>query len=300
MKIKRSLLILLFFMTTKSLLAQVLEPKLYANVPIDVNILFMGYGYTQGAIPENQSLELENPNLKINSAVLLYARSFDLLGQNAKFDVSLPFSSLSGTGQQSGMDVRRDVNGLGDTKARLTYNLFGAPSLSMQEFASYKQDTIVGISIQTTIPTGQYDSSKLVNIGTNRWAIKPAIGISKKVSDYTFEFVADAEFYTTNDHFYGGIKRKQDPVYSTQAHALYTFRRSMWFAVGATYYWGGEFTNDDVGTNKILSNSRLGATFAMPIDKKNSIRIYGSSGIHTRYGSDFDSIAVAWQYNWAD
>ena len=74
----------------------------------------------------------------------------------------------------------------------------------------------------------------------------------------------------------------------------------MWFAIGVTYYWGGEFINDDVGTNKILSNSRMGATFAMPIDKKNSIRIYGSSGIHTRYGSDFDSIAVAWQHNWAD
>ena len=297
---KKSISIFLFLISLQPLTAQTLEPKLYANVPVGVNILFMAYGHTQGAIPENQSLGLENPNLKINSAILAYARSFDLLGHNAKFDLILPTSSLSGTGQEFGMDVSRDVNGLGDTKARLTFNLLGAPSLSLQEFASYQQDTIVGVSIQATIPTGQYDSSKLINIGTNRWSIKPAIGISKRVSDYTFEFATDAEFYSTNDDFYGGIKRKQDPVYSTQVHALYTFRRGMWLAVGANYYWGGEYINDGVGSNKELKNSRIGATFAMPINKKNSIKIYGSYGINTQYGTDFDAIAIAWQYSWAD
>ncbi len=120
------------------------------------------------------------------------------------------------------------------------------------------------------------------------------------MSDYTFEFAADAEFYTTNDNFLGGIIRKQDPVYSNQVHALYTFRRGMWLAVGATYYWGGEYINDDVRSNTELGNSRIGATFAMPIDQKNSIRIYGSTGINTQYGTDFDAIAFAWQYSWAD
>jgi len=297
---KKSILGVLLFLCTQFLSAQILEPKLYANTPINVNVMFLGYDHTQGAIPGNQSLGLENPNLKIDSAVFAYGRSFDLFGHNAKFDIILPLSTLSGTGQQYGIDVTRDVNGLGDTKARLTFNLFGAPSLSLQEFASYKQDTIVGLSIQTSIPTGQYNSSKLVNIGTNRWAIKPAIGISKKVSHYTFEFTADAEFYSTNDNYYGGIKRKQDPVYSTQAHALYTFSRGKWLALGVTYYWGGEFINDGIGSNQELSNTRMGATFAMPIDKQNSIKIFGSSGIHTRYGTDFDGIAIVWQYSWAD
>jgi hypothetical protein len=122
---KTSTLGVLLFLCVQSLSAQILEPKLYANVPVGVNILFMGYGHTQGAIPWNQSLELENPNLKINSAVFAYARSFDFLGRNAKFDLILPYSSLSGTGQQYGMDVSRDVNGLGDSKARLTFNLSG-------------------------------------------------------------------------------------------------------------------------------------------------------------------------------
>ena len=299
-KMKQSISIILFLISLKSLTAQTLEPKLYANTPVDVNVLFTGVGYTEGAIPENQILGLENPNLKINTAFLAYGRTFDVLGHNAKFDLILATSSLSGTGQQYGIDVSRDVNGMADTKARLTFNLLGGPALSLQEFASYQQDTIVGLSIQATIPTGQYDSSKLINIGRDIWSIKPAIGISKVVSDYTFEFTADAEFYTTNNDFYGGIKREQEPIYSTQAHVLYTFRKGMWLAIGATYYWGGKYINDGVATDTDLSNSRFGVTFALPINKQNSIKIFGSKGINTEYGTDFDGIAIAWQYIWAD
>ena len=296
----KTLSIIIFLISFQSLTAQTLEPKLYANTPIGVNAVMIGAGHTQGALPENQALEIEDPNLKISSAIFVYGRAFDILGHNAKFDLIQPYSTLSGTAQQYGMDVGRNVTGLGDTKLRFTFNLLGAPALTLQEFASYRQDTIIGISVQTTLPTGQYDSSKLVNIGTNRWSIKPAIGISKRVSNYTFEFTADAEFYTINDDFYGGSTRKQEPIYSAQVHGLYTFRRGMWLALGATYYRGGEYINDGTGTGNELRNSRLGVTFAMPIDKQNAIKIYGNSGINVRYGSDFDAIGIAWQYIWAD
>ncbi len=299
MKVFKNFTFVLLFLTAL-INAQTLEPKLYANIPIDLNFLLVGYGHSQGAIPDNLSLGLDNPNLNINSAVLAYGKTFNVLGRNTKFDLILLSSSLHGTAQQNGTDVSRDVRGMGDTKARLSFNLLGAPALSLQEFASYQPDTIVGVSIQATIPTGQYDSSKLVNISAHRWAVKPGIGISKTLSDYTFEFAADAEFYTSNNDFFGGIKRKQDPIYSTQVHVLYTFRRAMWLGIGATYYWGGAFTNDGVKEDNDLRNFRIGATLALPLNKTNSIKIYGNSGINTRYGTDFDAIGIAWQYNWSD
>lgn len=297
---KKFTIILLVFIWIQSLSAQTLEPKLYANLPIGFNVVIFGYGHTQGAIPENYSLGLEDPNLNIDSAFLAYAKSFDILGHNAKFDLILSSSSLYGTAEVDGSDVSRDVAGRGDTKVRLSFNLFGAPALSLKEFASYQPDTLVGVSIQATIPTGQYDSSKLVNISAHRWALKPGIGISKTISDFTFEFSADAEFYTSNDDFYGGVKRKQDPIYSTQAHILYTFSRGMWLGVGANYYWGGKYSNDGVRADNALRNVRLGATLAYPINKRHAIKLYGNSGINTRYGTDFDAIGIVWQYNWSD
>jgi hypothetical protein len=297
---KKILIHAIFLISTQILFAQTLEPKLYANTPVDANVLFIAYDHTQGAVPQFQNLGFEDPQLKINSIALIYARAFDLMGHNTKFDIILPYSSLSGTANYNNEDVSRNVEGLGDTKARLTFNLLGAPALSLQEFSSYQQDTIIGLSIQATMPTGQYDKTKLVNIGTNRWAIKTGIGISKQIDQFTFEVDAEAEFYSTNDEFYNGGKKAQDPIYSTQAHIVYTFKEKVWLALGATYYKGGEYINDGIGAGEKLNNSRLGVTLAIPVDKQNTIKINGSTGINVTYGSDFDGITFAWQYVWAD
>ena len=74
----------------------------------------------------------------------------------------------------------------------------------------------------------------------------------------------------------------------------------MWLSMGATYYWGGEYFNASIGADNKLSNTLIGATFALPIHKDHSLKFYGNSGIDTRYGTDFDAIGIAWQYNWAD
>lgn len=297
---KKATFILLLLFTVRSLNAQVLEPKLYANLPIGLNVLLVGVGHSEGAIPESAFLGLENPDLDINSGLLAYGRTFDVLGRNTKLDIIVPYSDIDGTAEEHGKPVSSEVRGLGDIKARVSFNLFGAPALTFQEFASYKPDTLVGVSLQVTIPTGQYDSEKLVNIGTNRWAMKPGIGISKSISKYTFEFSADAEFYTSNNNYYGGIKSTQDPIYSTQLHVLYSFRSAMWLSIGSTYYWGGKIYNNGIGADNRLANTRMGATFALPIMKHHSIKVFANSGIDTEYGTDFDGIGIAWQYSWAD
>jgi hypothetical protein len=45
-------------------------------------------------------------------------------------------------------------------------------------------------------------------------------------------------------------------------------------------------------------NSRLGFTFAMPVNIHHSIKLNLSTGASTRTGSDFDAITLAWQYRW--
>ena len=71
------------------------------------------------------------------------------------------------------------------------------------------------------MPLGQYDSDKLVNLGTNRWSVKPELGISKVWGPLTLEAAAGVTFYTTNDDFFGGKRREQEPLYSIQGHLIY-------------------------------------------------------------------------------
>ena len=44
-----------------------------------------------------------------------------------------------------------------------------------------------GANLQISAPLGQYDENKLVNLGNNRWFVKPDIGISKAWGELTAE-----------------------------------------------------------------------------------------------------------------
>ena len=278
--------------------AQDIEPRAYSNAPVGVNFLIVGYARTQGGLAFDPSLPVKNPQLDTSSAVLAYARVLDLWGKSGKFDAVVPYTWLSGSADFNGQPVERVVNGFADPKFRLSINLYGAPALTLKEFAGYKQDLIIGASLQVSAPLGQYDSSRLVNIGTNRWSYKPEIGVSKAMGPWTLEVAGAVTLYQDNTDFYGGKTRSQDPLYSTQAHLIYGFSSGIWAALDVTYFAGGRSTIDDTRSNDLQQNWRTGGTLAFPVDSHNSIKLYASSGVSSRTGNDYDLIGIAWQYRW--
>ena len=289
-------LLLFSLLSALPLFGQSLEPRLYSNAPRDLNFLVIGYAHTQGVLADNIVPDLADPELNADIAVIAYARFLDVAGQSAKIDVVVPTVCLNGEGIYHGDLATRNVCGLGDVKARFSWNVFGAPALSLKEFASYNQDVLVGLSVQVTAPTGQYDQSKLVNISAHRWAVKPGIGVSKHIADFTLEIAADVEFYTTNNMSFAGTTRKQAPVYSGQIHGIYNFMPGLWFGLDANYYGGGAYTINGIKKDDALNNARYGVTLALPINRYNSIKIYGNTGIFARTGTDFTLLGAVWQY----
>ena len=278
--------------------AQDIEPRAYSNAPIGVNFLIAGYAYTRGGVAFGPSLPITNPHLNTSSAVIAYARVLDLWGMSAKFDATVPYQWLSGTADFRGQTVPRDVNGFANSAFRLSVNLYGAPALTLKEFAGWEQDVIIGASLRVVAPWSQYDDSKLVNIGTNRWSFKPEVGISKAIGQWTVEGTAAATFYTDNNDFFGGKTLSQDPLYSLQGHVIYGFRSGIWASFDTTYFAGGRTTVNGVRNSDLLQNWRLGATLALPVNRENSIKFYASSGVSARTGNSYDLVGVAWQYRW--
>lgn len=278
--------------------AQDIEPRQYSNTPVGVNFLISGYTYTTGGLAFDATLPLKDPELETNAAVLGFARSLDLWGHSGKIDAAVPYAWLSGSADYDGQPIERRVNGFGDPVVRLSVNLYGAPALRMPDFPAYRQDVIVGAALQVSVPSGQYDSSRLVNLGTNRWFFKPSFGVSKATGPWIWEATAAATFFTDNADFYGGRTRAQDALYSTQAHLIRSFRSGMWAALDATYFWGGSTEIDGTAKNDLQRNWRLGATLTAPIDVHNSVKFLASDGVSARTGNSYDLIALAWQYRW--
>jgi len=278
--------------------AQDMEPRSYSNAPVGLNFLVTGYAYTRGGLAFDGALPVTDPQLNMSSAILAYGRVLDIRGQSAKLNVAIPLSSLTGTVDYAGQPIQRDVTGLGDPLVKLSVNLCGAPALSLKDFASYEQDLIVGASLRVTAPLGNYDNSRLVNLGTNRWSFKPEVGISKAIGPWTFEAAAAVTLYTTNDDFFNGSTRSQDPLYSVEGHAIYSARSGIWGSFDVTYFGGGRTTIDGRLNNDLQQNWRLGGTLTFPVDRFNSIKVYASSGVAARTGNDFDLIGLAWQVRW--
>ena len=277
--------------------AQEIEPRAYSNAPVGVNFLIAGVVRTEGGLSFD-AVPITDARIHTTSAVLAYARTLDLWGKSGKLDVIVPYTSLEGTALYQGDPVQREVTGFGRSAFRVSINLHGAPALSLKQFRDWKQDVIVGVSLQVSPPWAQYDETRVVNIGSNRWSFKPEVGVSKALGPWTLEAQAAVLFFTDNTQFYNGHTRTQAPLASVQGHAIYAFESGKWMSLDATWFAGGRSEVDDRLNNDLQQNWRVGATLAIPIGRANSIKFAASSGVSARTGNNFDAFGVAWQYRW--
>jgi hypothetical protein len=283
--------------------AQQLEPRAYAPAPVGVNVFNISYVYSSGGVALDPSVPIENLHARIHIAAPSYGRIFDLLGRQASIVLAAPVAQAYMTGDVvtgDGQDQQRSIDraGFGDPALRFAVNLIGLPALTRQEFSTRKRVTTLGTSLTVIAPFGQYDRAKLINLGTNRWAFKPELGLSHPHGQWDFEMYAGVWLFTANDDFFGGKVRRQDPMVSTQAHVVYTFKPGLWASLDYTYYAGGSTTIDGLHKHDRQANSRTGVTLSVPLSVQQSLRMVWARGVSTRIGSDFDTMGIAWQWMW--
>lgn len=279
--------------------AQELEPRAYSPSPVGFNIFAVAFTHNTGDLAFDPSLPITDASASINVGALAYVRTLGIAGRSANLGLALPYARGDLEGIYLGAPVAAYRSGLGDPRVRLAVNLRGAPAMTPKEFMARKPGaTIIGASLVVSVPTGQYDSTKLVNIGNNRWGFKPEIGLSREFGRWTLEGCAGVWLFTDNTNFYGGKTRSQDPISSLQAHVIYTFKPRMWLAFDANFYNGGRTSINGVAKADLQQNSRAGLTFALPITATQSLKFSYSQGAFTSIGADFKSFGMAWQYVW--
>jgi hypothetical protein len=278
--------------------AQSLEPRAYSPGPVGLNFLVAAASQSTGGLSVGADIPLTDAKLKLTGPIFGYARTLDLWGHSGKIDVILPLGRLEGSALYKGESVSREVTGPADPLVRVSVLLYGAPALSASQFRAYRQDLIVGASIQASIPLGQYDKTRLLNLGANRWWVKPELGASKTWGPWTVEAAAAATIYSENSDFFGGHRRSQEPIYAARMSAIYSFRSGVWASLDTTYFTGGRTQMDGLFENDLQSNWRVGATVAFPATRRTSLKLSASRGVSARTGNNYDQVALAWQYRW--
>ena len=266
--------------------AQEIEARAYSNAPIGIN-------FVSGGIAQAKS-----GSYTLTTEATSLTRIINVFGQSGRISLLLPYAQLSGTGSLGPQNVNASAEGLSDPVVKISANLYGAPALSLEEFNGYKQDLIIGTSLAASIPWGKYNSEQMLNVGANRSLIQPAIGASQAVGPWRLELAGMATIYTSNTSFLGSNTLSQNPIYSSEAHAIYYFQNTAYISADATYFMGGQKYVNGTAISGSQENWRFGSTFSYPINKRNSIRLTGSKGVYSNTNTDYTALGISWQYRW--
>ena len=295
----RTITIVLSLLSVTPALAQELEPRSYSPAPVGTTFLIAGIGGSEGAVLFDPSVPVDEVKAELTIATLAFGYTFGLAGHQARVLAVLPVASGHIAGEVGGRAERQPMNGLADPRIKLSVGLIGAPALGVEEFSGAPRSTVIGASFTVVPPLGAYDEQRLVNIGYNRWAFKPEVGLSQPIGRWTLEAYVGAWFFTTNDDYFpGNARRSQAPVVSLQGHVGYALTRRSWVAVNATWFEGGQTRIDGARSPDQQRNGRLGATLSIPAGASDSLKLVYSTGATTRRGSDFDTLTLQWQRVW--
>jgi hypothetical protein len=290
----------LCLIVTARVSAQDLDPRAYANVPVNATFLVSGLALLHGGVVSDPTLPVTDVQATVETPSLGIGRSFNMFGKTAQAFGALPYSFAQVSGKALGEARSITRNGLADMRLRLSVLLRGAPAVSVLEFAKAPRRTILGTSVTVVAPTGQFSPDRLINIGTNRWAFKPEFAVSQPIRQHWLvDLYAGVWFFTSNHSFYPGmLVRTQAPISTFQSHVSYNFRRQLWAAFDATYYAGGRTRTQEVLNRDRQSNSRVGATLVLPVGRRHSIKLAASTGAVIRSGANFNVFSIGWQTGW--
>ena len=301
MKYLKSYLFLIFgILSASTVVGQDLEPRLMSAVPTGGRFVIASYGHSQGNILMDNSLPIEGLQSTMNNVVVAYAGSFKLLKKLAKFDIIAPFSFSNFEGQVTGVDSSTSRTGFADPLLRLSLILIGNKPKPISEFGKMTPKKFsLGVYGRVRVPLGQYDPTKFLNLGTNRWAVKAGVAASYTIKrKLVFELHLLSWFFQDNKNFFNGNVVSQNPLPIAQLHVSYIFKPGMWLAFSfGKSTWGTTAVNG-VDQNDSQKNSRIGAAFSYRVAKHHSIKAAYTTGFSTRYGADFNTFILAYQVIW--
>jgi hypothetical protein len=288
----------LVFMYAGSLCAQDMEPRSYSVVPKGLHAAAVAYSYTNGNVVADFTSPVQDLKVQTDVINVGYIQTFELFHKLARIAVGLPYGFLDGTAKVYGSDTAGKRSGFFDGRIKFGMNLIGSPVLTPKEFRRFQEQTVLGASIVISVPVGQYYPSKLINLGSNRWGFKPEIGFSHREGRLFYELYTGVWMFTNNNEFFKNSSLDQKILFSFQAHVDYVFKSNIWVALNGGFADGGQTSLNGTERNDEQQNWRLGGTFSVPINRKQSLKAMINTGIATRAGQNYTAYTLVYQYSW--
>jgi hypothetical protein len=251
---------------------QDLAPRAYVITPVHGNAITIIWSFYDGGLNFNGTIPVENARGTYNVPILSYYHSLNFFGRSANIAVALPYGVGTFQGDLLGQHTSVYRSGLLDSSFRFSVNLMGGPAMQPKDMVKWKQKRLLGASLKVI---------------AGHWVL---------------DGYAGGWFYTTNSAFYAGPITKpqsESPIGALEGHLSYDVRPRLWVSLDANFWWGGITSLsgiENLATKQ--TGSRIGGTVSFPISKHQAIKASYSDGTYIRFGGNYQSVSVAWQYSW--
>jgi hypothetical protein len=291
-----------------SLRAQDLSPRAYVITPLRANGVTLSNVFNDGNLDFQGAVPITDSTARLNMPLVALYHSFSFFGRSANATATLAYGVGHFKGTAFGTETTVYRSGLFDSVYRLSVNLKGGPAMTIGEMRrrQWQQKTLIGVSLKVVAPTGQYDPTKLINLGSNRWSFKPELGLSQRWGHWILDAYAGVWFYTKNPEFFsrnvyvpGTQSQTQDPIVAFETHLSYDVRPRFWVSLDGNFWYGGRTSLNGVENPATLQkSSRIGVTASFPVTARQSIKVGYADGAYVRFGGNYKIASVAWQYSW--
>ena len=268
--------------------AQAGKARDYLNAPVNTWVTFYNLGWRSAISPVPGGQELgfsEITNDTITQSVI-GTRILDFWGRTGGVSVIVPWARI---GFETG-DFTLQEEAIGDLGFAWEVNLFGAPALSREAFRNWVPETFASFHLVVTAPTGDFDASAPVNVGSDRWTVTPTINYSytPDAGSTWIEGYASVKFFSDSD----ALSLEQDPLLLLEAHASRNVSRDLWFSADAYWDLGGSTTRSGVDRDDGVNTLRLGAGLGLRAWKGAQVMLNTERIVSAREGQADDGWGV--------
>lgn len=279
--------------------SQDIEPRRWTPLPLGTHVIGAGYGLSESDIYFDPVLQTQDVKQNMDIIALSYVQPFKIGNKLARIDVTIPYVFGSWEGKISGETRSIIRQGFADPRVRISLNLIGPNAMGKLEMMEYMKanpvNTMLGVSLAVNFPFGQYAEDRLINLGNNRFVLRPQIGMVHNWGRWSYELTTSVFIITNNNQFFNNQQKKQNPLYAVQSHLIHRFKNRMWVSGSAGLGSGAAATIDGVPQNDSRGDFLGAVSFGAPITKTQAVKLsYLRSVTFKNIGSDSDTFGISW------
>jgi hypothetical protein len=269
----------------------------YIAAPPGTNLMLWYYRYVTGHKYYSDGEKVSDDfNLTSHVGIFRYVRYVGIGSFTTYMQVIAPFGSVHVDGQGVG---NKDLqsSGLGDVIPAAGIFLINNP----------ESKTYLGFTEYVSVPTGEYENTKGVNFGTNRWGFKSELGFSKGFdfgdgwagTGWNIDLGVAVELYTDNtDYTADSLTLEKDPLWTLDVHLSKDLTKNAFLSLDYNFHKGGETAVDGVDMKDETENHQLQLTAGYSLSPGYQLLIQYRTTLSEENGAASDLFGLRLMYAW--